>query len=103
MMNLPSGAFRPPPRVASTVVRLRFHPEEPAVDDRALFRSVVQAAFGQRRKMLLNTLRREWPERAAAALDAAGIVATRRPETLTVGEFAAVANRLSKARPAVLP
>lgn len=56
LFRLPPGAFRPPPKVHSAVVRLRFHPPDPPVDDEAFFEEVVQAAFTRRRKTLANAL-----------------------------------------------
>ncbi len=89
--------FYPQPRVDSTLVRLR-RPDEPVVaaDLEARFTALVRAAFRQRRKTLLNSLigagelglTREGARRALAA---AGIDARRRPESLSVPEFAALA------------
>ena len=51
LLNLPPGAFRPPPKVHSTVVRLRFHPPEPPVRDERLFAGSGRAPiFSRRRK-----------------------------------------------------
>ena len=57
VLKLPPGAFRPPPKVRSAVVRLRFHPPNPPVRDRNLFVELVRTAFTQRRKTLANALR----------------------------------------------
>jgi 16S rRNA (adenine1518-N6/adenine1519-N6)-dimethyltransferase len=83
-------AFTPPPKVVSSVVSLipRAAPLAPA-EPRAMER-VVAAAFGQRRKMLRQSLRSLGGD-AAALLAAAGIDATRRAETLSIEEFAALA------------
>jgi 16S rRNA (adenine1518-N6/adenine1519-N6)-dimethyltransferase len=102
LMNLPPGAFRPAPKVHSSLVRLRFHAPEPPVSDRDLFRGVVQAVFTQRRKKLANALlaypafdaEGPSPERI---LSAAGIDAGRRPETLTLPEFAQLVEALRNA------
>ena len=86
--------FFPPPDVDSAIVRLTPHAAPPvAVADERLFFAVVRAAFGQRRKALLNALAGDpalgWSrERAAAALAAAEIDAGRRGETLSLEEFA---------------
>jgi 16S rRNA (adenine1518-N6/adenine1519-N6)-dimethyltransferase len=90
--------FLPPPRVDSAVVRLmpRTLPPAPVADEARLF-DVVHAAFQKRRKTLLNALA-TFPalgltrEAAAAALARAGIDASRRGETLSLPEFAALAN-----------
>jgi 16S rRNA (adenine1518-N6/adenine1519-N6)-dimethyltransferase len=99
VLNLPAGAFRPPPKVQSTLVRLRFHPPDPPVIDSAIFATLVQAVFTRRRKTLANALLAfdrggdQSPLRAPAeALDRAGLDGTRRPETLSIAEFARLAD-----------
>ena len=56
VLKLPAGAFRPPPKVLSSLVRLRFRDPRPAVRDEALFGRLVQAVFTRRRKTLANAL-----------------------------------------------
>ena len=96
VLKLPPGAFRPPPKVLSALVRLRFHPPDPPVADPATFAAIVQAVFTQRRKTLANALRAcgdQVPRLTPAdALAAAGLNGTRRPETLAIGEFARLAD-----------
>ena len=90
VLSLPAGAFRPPPKVQSSVVRLRFHAADPPVDDEAAFARVVKAAFGQRRKTLANALRIETADRQSdSPLDL-----RRRPERLAIAEFAELARWL---------
>ena len=89
LFDVPPGAFRPAPKVTSSVVRLRMRPEPAvAVPDEALFFRVVRAAFAQRRKTLANNL-------AAAGLaglaDRAGVDPRRRAETLGLDEFGLLA------------
>jgi 16S rRNA (adenine1518-N6/adenine1519-N6)-dimethyltransferase len=105
LLKLPAGAFRPPPKVLSSLVRLRFHAPEPPVADTAVFAAVVQAVFTRRRKTLANALLAHTDARAAArALTDAGIDGTRRPETLSVAEFARLADSLAgNRRPPVRP
>jgi 16S rRNA (adenine1518-N6/adenine1519-N6)-dimethyltransferase len=94
VMRVPPAAFTPPPKVWSAVVRIV--PKE-AQPTRAMFRAlerVTAAAFGQRRKMLRSSLRSLG--NAEALLAACGIDPTRRPETLTVTEFACLASALQK-------
>jgi 16S rRNA (adenine1518-N6/adenine1519-N6)-dimethyltransferase len=82
------GAFVPAPRVDSAVVRLRMLEEPRAPCDDDLFRVVVKAAFGARRKTLRNALgARLSGDAVHDALQAAGIDGGRRGETLTVEEF----------------
>ena len=89
LIRVPPGAFRPPPKVDSTVVRLVPHATPPvAIDDPGRFAAVVAAAFAQRRKTLRNTLRGVVD---VDALAAAGIDPGRRAETLTLEEFARAA------------
>ena len=96
LMKLPPGAFRPPPKVRSALVRLRFHPPDPPVADPATFAAIVQAVFTRRRKTLANALRAYGDQLPglppADALAAAGLDGTRRPETLAIGEFARLAD-----------
>ena len=90
-LTIPPGAFRPPPEVDSAVLHLRVlaTPRAP-VGDEGKFHRLVKAAFGQRRKTLVNALAgglgvsvgtaRQW-------LAAAGIDGGRRAETLSLEEF----------------
>ena len=87
-------AFRPPPQVTSSVVRLVPHRSPPfTIDDTALYARVVAAAFSQRRKTLRNALR----ELASVeTLAEAGIDASLRAERISPGQFARLANHLSQ-------
>ena len=98
---VPAVAFRPPPAVESAVIRVGFR-STPRVEvrDEASFTSVVRAAFGQRRKTLENALRGGGlgsPGRLAAALAEAAIDGGRRAETLSLEEFARLADALGRA------
>ncbi|HYS19108.1 MAG TPA: 16S rRNA (adenine(1518)-N(6)/adenine(1519)-N(6))-dimethyltransferase RsmA [Candidatus Binatia bacterium] len=98
-LRVPPGAFRPPPKVESAVLHLRVlrEPRVPLSDERR-FETVVRAAFAQRRKMLANALGAGLglpAEIVRGAATAAGVDPTRRAETLTLAEFAALAARLS--------
>lgn len=90
LFRVPPGAFRPPPKVDSTVVRLV--PRDPAtigIQDPRRFADVVRAAFGQRRKTLRNALSGTCD---ADAILAAGIDPQTRAEQLAVGDFVRLAN-----------
>ena len=92
LFGVPAGAFSPPPKVDSAVIRL-VPLEAPLVPDARIpaFRRLVVGLFGFRRKQLLRGLREltGWPaERVGAALQVAGIPATARPETATPEDFA---------------
>jgi 16S rRNA (adenine1518-N6/adenine1519-N6)-dimethyltransferase len=90
LFDVRPGAFTPPPKVDSSILRLvpRATPAVRVADDER-FARLVQAAFAQRRKTLRNTLRDVVSESGFAA---AGIDSVRRAETLTLAEFAALAN-----------
>jgi len=91
-MKVHRSAFTPPPKVMSAVVQITPAPEPEGVCPRTLER-VTAAAFGQRRKMLRQSLKAM--PCALDALEAVGIEPTRRPETMTVSEFVAVARTLT--------
>ncbi|MGB5779434.1 MAG: 16S rRNA (adenine(1518)-N(6)/adenine(1519)-N(6))-dimethyltransferase RsmA [Allopontixanthobacter sediminis] len=86
------SAFTPPPKVMSAIVHITPAAMPEGVSARTL-ETVTAAAFGQRRKMLRQSLK-SIPG-ALEALDTLGIESTRRAETLSVEEFVAVARRLS--------
>lgn len=83
------GAFKPPPRVESAVVRVTPRPAPFPIRDLALYDRVVKLAFGQRRKTLANALRGAAGPDAFAA---AGIDPRARGETLSPEQFARLAN-----------
>jgi 16S rRNA (adenine1518-N6/adenine1519-N6)-dimethyltransferase len=90
LLILPPGAFRPPPKVMSAVVRLRFRPPAVDVGDRHTFERIVRGVFLQRRKTLLNALRpvaETFGRSAAELIDRAALNPGARPETLTVADF----------------
>ena len=90
LFDLPPRAFVPPPKVTSTVIELA-PLAAPAFPARlADLERVTQAAFGQRRKMLRQSLRTLGGD-AEALLAAAEITPTARAEELTVAQFAALA------------
>jgi 16S rRNA (adenine1518-N6/adenine1519-N6)-dimethyltransferase len=94
VLALPPGAFRPPPKVHSTVLRLQFRPAPVALDDEEMLDRLVRAVFGQRRKTLQNALRPFATARGrdpAEVLASAGLDSRRRPETLGLEEFARLA------------
>ncbi|MEE4154285.1 MAG: 16S rRNA (adenine(1518)-N(6)/adenine(1519)-N(6))-dimethyltransferase RsmA [Erythrobacter sp.] len=91
-MKVHRSAFTPPPKVMSAVVHVT--PQEaPAGVSARMLERLTEAAFGQRRKMLRQSLK--GVPGALDALAALGIDETRRAETLTVAEFVAVARALS--------
>jgi 16S rRNA (adenine1518-N6/adenine1519-N6)-dimethyltransferase len=94
MFVVPPASFIPPPAVDSAVIRCTVREKPPVqVDERVFFR-VVKAAFAQRRKTLSNTLKTTGvpAETLKVILERAGIDGTRRGETLSLEEFASIAN-----------
>ncbi|HTL71203.1 MAG TPA: 16S rRNA (adenine(1518)-N(6)/adenine(1519)-N(6))-dimethyltransferase RsmA [Candidatus Eisenbacteria bacterium] len=95
------SSFYPPPKVDSALVELLFS-GRPAVEVRnePLFFSLIRRSFQKRRKTLLNALRSEGVpgaltrERLLAAFQGCGLDPRRRPETLSLQEWAALADRL---------
>jgi 16S rRNA (adenine1518-N6/adenine1519-N6)-dimethyltransferase len=98
--RVPAAAFEPPPDVDSAILRLRRR-DEPAVavgSGREPFYRVVQAGFRQRRKQIHNGLGRELPVPGGAVLEAlatCGVDGERRPQTLTLDEWACLASALT--------
>jgi len=91
--DVPPGAFSPPPKVESSVVRLTPH-QKPLVDVNSFsdFAALVSAAFAQRRKTLRNNLKGMLSEPQITSAD---IDPQRRAETLSLSEFARLSNIVS--------
>ncbi|WP_249978679.1 16S rRNA (adenine(1518)-N(6)/adenine(1519)-N(6))-dimethyltransferase RsmA [Vreelandella olivaria] len=90
---VPPEAFVPRPKVDSAIVRLTPHAELPhTADDPALLFELVKLAFGQRRKTLRNNLKGRV---SSETLEALGIDPVRRPQTLNVAEYVAIANQVA--------
>ena len=95
LLSLPPGAFRPPPKVHSSVVRLTFKPSIVPEPLNATFTRMVRTMFTQRRKTVLNALRpfaESLQRTSASALSAAAIDPARRPETLSLDELVRLAS-----------
>jgi 16S rRNA (adenine1518-N6/adenine1519-N6)-dimethyltransferase len=90
LFNIGPGAFNPPPKIESAFVRLVPH-AHPAVEvnNEVVFEQLVRQAFSQRRKTLRNALRGMLEAEVIGAL---GIDPAARAETLTISDFAALAN-----------
>jgi 16S rRNA (adenine1518-N6/adenine1519-N6)-dimethyltransferase len=96
--RIPAGAFVPPPKVDSAVVRIDTHPAPPVevADVKAFFR-VVRAGFGQKRKQIKNSLAAGLGlpgGEAAAVLARAGIDPQRRAQTLSLAEWAGLTREI---------
>lgn len=100
--NVPPNCFMPRPNVGSAVVCCKLHDKPPVeVDDEKLMFKLIRASFNQRRKTLMNGIQNSaelsfTKEEILAALAASGISATIRGEALSLAEFAAISNNLSK-------
>ena len=99
LFDVPPHCFMPQPKVTSAVVSLKVRKALPwDIQDKALFFRVVKASFAMRRKTLQNGLASGFPELgkagAAEVLEAVGLPAAVRGETLDIAGFAAVANEI---------
>ena len=90
LFRVPAGAFRPPPKVESALVRLAPLAERPDMDE-TVFASVVAAAFSARRKTLRNALPLTAADFAALAIDP-GL----RPENLAPRDYVRIAQRVAR-------
>ncbi len=98
LFTVSRDAFYPPPQVASAVVRLRRRSQPPVEVEEALFFQVVRAAFRYRRKTLRNALLEAGllePGVLEEVFRKSGIEPSRRGESLSLAEFAALANALA--------
>jgi 16S rRNA (adenine1518-N6/adenine1519-N6)-dimethyltransferase len=95
LIDVPPKSFLPPPKVDSAVLHIECF-SEPLADDETLKRifSLIKIAFSQKRKMLRGTLGKQ--KDGAEALQKVDIDATRRPETLSVEEWVALARSLEQ-------
>jgi 16S rRNA (adenine1518-N6/adenine1519-N6)-dimethyltransferase len=92
-LRVPPGAFTPPPRVDSAIVRMvPLGSDRLRARDEDLLAQIVKAAFSQRRKTLRNALKARVPEEAFVKTK---IDPARRGETLSVAEFVALADAVS--------
>ncbi len=93
LFDVAPGCFNPPPRVDSAVVRMTPHQEALYdVGDQAVFSAIVQAAFGQRRKTIANSLKSLLDRETIAACD---IDPGLRAENLDVADFAKLSRNLT--------
>lgn len=86
LFNLPPQAFTPPPKVDSSVVEFLPHQSPQLAGSCAALQALTAAAFGQRRKMLRQSLKKVFkdPEKE---LEFAGLDPTQRAETLSISDF----------------
>ncbi len=98
LFTIKKSAFYPAPKVDSSFLKMRVRDKGPFLTDEEKFFKIIRACFSKRRKTILNSLssgintltKKELAER----FDAAGIDFSRRPETISLEEFAVIANIL---------
>lgn len=103
LFDVPAHCFLPQPKVTSAVIILRTRKERPwEILDEDLFFKTVKASFAMRRKQLQNGLASGFPDLgktgAAEVLQACGLSATVRGETLSISEFASISNEIYRRR-----
>jgi len=99
VLRIPPGAFRPPPRVASALLRMTLPGERASLGvaggEEGAFLDFIQACFGQKRKTLRNNLRAQADDnRIAAALESCDVRPDARAEQLSLAQFAALLRNL---------
>jgi 16S rRNA (adenine1518-N6/adenine1519-N6)-dimethyltransferase len=109
VLSVPSGAFRPRPKVDSAVVRITpIHPAPLTLEEEGALRTLTRALFQWRRKQLGKSLRdhpdlQHDPATIAAALGAVGVEPRARPEVLSPSAFVALSRALSSSAPEAGP
>ena len=99
LFDVPAHCFLPQPKVTSAVIQLKVRAQRPwKIDDEAIFFRVVKSSFAMRRKKLTNGLASGFPELgktgAAEVLAAVGLDENVRGETLSIQQFADIANEI---------
>ena len=95
LFHVSAGSFMPAPKVDSAVIRLNVREKPPVDADKEKFFAVVKASFGQRRKVIANSLSAGLgmgKEKVLAILERAGVPQNTRAEALRLEDFAAIAN-----------
>ena len=103
LFDVPAHCFMPQPKVTSAVIQLKVRRQRPwQIDDQSVFFRTVRASFAMRRKKLSNGLASGFPELgkngAAEIIAACGLDENIRGETLSIPEFAAIANEITRRR-----
>ena len=98
LFTVDEHVFNPPPKVKSAVIRMTRNGRTELGCNEQLYKTVVKATFGQRRKMLRVSLRQLFSQTTATANDFfANEMLTRRPEQLTIKEFIELTNLVEQA------
>ena len=101
LFDVPAHCFMPQPKVTSAVIQLRTRKELPwKIDSKEIFFRCVKSSFAMRRKTLQNGLASGFPELGKAGagevIEACGLPASVRGETLSIQQFADIANEIAK-------
>ena len=101
LFDVPAHCFMPQPKVTSAVIQLRTRQQLPwQITSKEIFFRVVKASFAMRRKTLQNGLASGFPELGTAGagevIEACGLPASVRGETLDIAQFAAIANEIAR-------
>ena len=101
LFDVPAHCFMPQPKVTSAVIQLRTRKELPwDIKSKEIFFRTVKASFAMRRKTLQNGLASGFPELgksgAGEVIEACGLPASVRGETLSIPQFAAIANEIAR-------
>ncbi len=95
LFDVPAGAFDPPPKVRSCVIRLDIRPQTPLTGDQeAFFFRLLAAGFSEKRRQLKNTLSSVFGASAAERLRAAGLRPEARPEETSLQQWITLAQGL---------
>ena len=101
LFDVPAHCFMPQPKVTSAVIQLKTRKELPwQITSKEIFFRTVKASFAMRRKTLQNGLASGFPELGKAGagevIEACGLPASVRGETLDIAQFAAIANEIAR-------
>jgi 16S rRNA (adenine1518-N6/adenine1519-N6)-dimethyltransferase len=95
LFNVPPTAFFPKPKIDSTVVKFEFHQVKHKIENYPLFKSLVKASFGQRRKTMRNSLKKFFEDNKLS-FDNFNFDFSRRAESVSIEEYIALNAAINK-------
>jgi 16S rRNA (adenine1518-N6/adenine1519-N6)-dimethyltransferase len=95
LFNVPPTAFFPKPKVHSSVVKLIFGNEKYKLSDKILFKKIIKESFGQRRKIMRNSLKNLFSD-INININQISFDFSKRPETVSIHEFVELSNEITK-------
>ncbi len=95
LFNVPPTAFFPKPKIDSTVVKFNFHNEKHKIENYPLFKSLVKASFGQRRKTMRNSLKKFFEDNKLS-FDNFDFDFSRRAESVSIDEYIMLNDSINK-------